>query len=85
MYCKTIFLLVTAASPASDDPSRFRENLLERIQKLIMAIDGKIKDEKLQYDINRETATVSALSPGKIYKYEYLTGKEILPLNQKKM
>ena len=47
-----------------------------------MAIDGKIRDEKLQYDIKREAAKVSALMSGKIYKYEYLTGEEILPLGQ---
>ena len=47
-----------------------------------MAIDGKIRDEKLQYDIKREAAKVSALTSGKIYKYEYLTGEEILPLDQ---
>ena len=35
-----------------------------------MAIDDKIKDEKLQYDINRESAKMSALSSGKIDKYE---------------
>ena len=33
-----------------------------------MAIDDKIRDEKLQYDINRETANISALSSGKIGK-----------------
>ena len=43
-----------------------------------MTIDDKIKDEKTQRDINREAAKVSALSSGKIDKYEYLTGKEIL-------
>ena len=43
-----------------------------------MTIDDKIRDEKLQYDINREGAKI-ALSSGKIDKYEYLTGKEILP------
>ena len=37
-----------------------------------------IKDQKLHYDINREVAKISALSPGKIDKYEYLTGEEIL-------
>ena len=37
-----------------DNHSLFRKNLLERILKLIMTIDDKIKDEKLQYDINRE-------------------------------
>ena len=40
-----------------------------------MTIDDKIKDEKLQYDINREAAKISAISSGKIDKYEYLTGK----------
>ena len=33
----------------------------------------------MQYDINREVAKISALSSGKIDKYEYLTGEEILP------
>ena len=47
-----------------------------------MTIDDKIKDEKLQYDINSEAAKMSALSSGKIDKYEYLTGEEILPSDQ---
>ena len=50
-----------------------------------MAIDDKIKDEKLQYDINREAGKTSALSSGKIDKYEYLTGEEILPSNQRQI
>ena len=41
-----------------------------------MTIEDQIKDEKLQYDINREAAKISALSSGKIHKYEYLTGEE---------
>ena len=45
----------------------------------------KLKDEKLQYDINREAAKISALSSGKIDKYEYLTGEEILPSNQQQI
>ena len=49
-----------------------------------MTIDDQIEDEKLQYDINREAAKISALSSGKINKYEYLTGEEILPSNQQK-
>ena len=44
-----------------------------------MTIDDQIRDEKLQYDINREAAKISSLSSGKIHKYEYLTGKDILP------
>ena len=56
--------------------------LLERLQKLIMTIDDKVIDEKLQYNIHRETAKMSALSSGKIDKYEYLTGEKILPSDQ---
>ena len=48
-----------------------------------MTIDDKIEDEKLQYDINREAVKISALSSGgKIDKYEYFTGEEILPSDQ---
>ena len=50
-----------------------------------MTIEDQIKDEKLQYDINREAAKISALSSGKIDKYEYLTVKEILPSNQQQI
>ena len=50
-----------------------------------MTIDDQIRDEKLQYDINREAAKISALSSNKIGKYEYLTGEEILPSNQKQI
>ena len=50
-----------------------------------MTIDEKIRKEKLQSDINREAARISALWSGKIDKYEYLTGEEILPSNQKQI
>ena len=50
-----------------------------------MAIEDQIKDENLQYDINREAAKISALSSGKIDKYEYVTGEEILPSNQQQI
>ena len=50
-----------------------------------MAINDQIRDEKLQYEINREAAKISALSSGKIDKYEYLTGEEILPSNQQQI
>ena len=48
-----------------------------------MTIDDQIKDEKIQYDINREAAKILALSSGKNNKYEYLMGEEVLPSNQK--
>ena len=53
--------------------------------KLIMTVDDNIRDEKLQFDINREAAKISALSSGKINKYEYLEGPEILPSNQRQI
>ena len=50
-----------------------------------MTINDQIRDEKLRYDINREAAKISALSLGKIHKYEYLTGEDILPSNQQQI
>ena len=50
-----------------------------------MTIEDQIKDEKLQYDINREAAEISALTSGKIDKYEYLTGEQLLPSNQQQI
>ena len=47
-----------------------------------MKFDDKIRHGKLQYDINREAAKISALSSRKIDRYEYLTGEEILPSDQ---
>ena len=48
-----------------------------------MTIDEEIRNEKLQYDFNRETAKISASSSGKINKYQYPTSEEILPSNQR--
>ena len=50
-----------------------------------MTIDDRIRDEKLQYDINREATKISALLSDKIHKYQYLTGKDILPSNQQQI
>ena len=50
-----------------------------------MTVDDKIRNEKLQCDINREVAKISALSSEKIDKYEYFTGYEVLPPNQRKV
>ena len=51
----------------------------------MMTINDQIKDEKLQYNINIEAAKISALSSGKLHKYEYLTGEDILPSNQQQI
>ena len=50
-----------------------------------MTINDQIENEKLQYDINREAAKISALSSCKIDQYQYLTDEEILPSNQKQI
>ena len=75
---------VTLASDlASGNLLRFRNNLLERISKLIMRIDDKTRDKELLCDINRNAVKISALISNKTYKYEYLIGEETLPLYQK--
>ena len=66
---KPYYFLVIDATLASD-------NLLERMQRLIMTINEKIRNEKGQYDINREAAKISALSSRKTDKYEYITREE---------
>ena len=50
-----------------------------------MTTGDKIRDEKLKYDINRKAAEISAFSSGKFDKYEYLTGEEILPCDQRRV
>ena len=50
-----------------------------------MTNEDHIKAEKLQYDINREAAKISALSSDKLDKYEYLTDEEILPSNRQQI
>ena len=46
-----------------------------------MTIEDQMRAEKQKYDINKEAAKISALSSGKIDKYEYLTG----PSNQQQI
>ena len=50
-----------------------------------MTINDQIRDEKLQYDINRKAAEISAKSSGKCHKYEYLSGEDILPSDQQQI
>ena len=50
-----------------------------------MEIDDKIRDETLQYDINKKAAIISALSWCKINEYEYLTGEKVLPFDQSRI
>ena len=45
----------------------------------IKVINKKIKQNKAQYDLDRQTAKISTLSSGNVGKFEFLTGKEVLP------
>ena len=48
------------------------------ISEKIKAINNKIEQTKSQYDLDRETAKISALSSGDASKYEFLSGKDVL-------
>ena len=50
-----------------------------------MTINDQIRDEKLQHDINKEVAKISALTSKNFQKYEYLTCEDILPSNQQQI
>ena len=50
-----------------------------------MTINDQIRDEKIQYNINREAANILALSSREIRKCEYLTGEDTLPSNQQQI
>ena len=78
---KSCSFLLTDTTLASDNPLCFTKNLLERIYKLIMITDDRIRSEKLQRNINKEAVKISAFSSRKIDKYEYLTGEERSPSN----
>ena len=78
------FLVIDTTLP-SDNPIKVQEESFEITYNKIMTIEDQIRDEKLQYDINTEAAKIFALSSGKIDKYEYLTGEEILPSNQQQI
>ena len=62
--------MVIDSTLATDSFSLFRKNLLERILKLTMTTDVKIRNEKVQYYIDRKAAKISTLLSSKIYKYE---------------
>ena len=66
--------------------SIFTKNVLKKhIVFNYWCYSHKIRDEKLQHDINKKAAKIAALSSQKIDKYEYFTGEEILPSNQRQI
>ena len=76
MYCRAILFFVNDTTLPSDNPLRFRKNILNKYTIKSWQLMIKLKsDEKLPHDINREAAKISALSSNKIDKYEYLTSE----------
>ena len=73
IYCITIFITLP-----SDNASCFWKNPFQRVQRVILTIDDKIRDKKLQCKINRVTAKISALLSGKPDKHMYVTGGKII-------
>ena len=70
--------LVNYTTLPSDDPLRFRKNLFRIMYNKIMTIEDKIKDEKLQYDIDREAAEISTLSSLLVKKYCHRINDKLL-------
>ena len=68
-----------------NDTTLASDNALENYFQNIIKLNDQSRYDKLQYDINREAAKISALSSGKINKYKYLTGEDILPSNQEQI
>ena len=80
---KPYSFLVIDTTFASDNSLCFRKNLLERIQKLIITIDDKITDEKLQYNISRKIVKISAIIlEVKYYLQAKLINMKILQVNK---
>ena len=49
------------------------------ISEKIKTIDNKVKQNKAQYNLDNQTAKISALSSGNVSKYEFLTGRDVSP------
>ena len=77
--------MVIDCTLASDNHYVLKRIFQKEYKKLIVTIDDKIRDEKMQYSINREAVKILVLSSGKIDKYEYLTGEELLPTDQNRV
>ena len=73
---KLYYFLVNNINLASGNYLHFRNNLLKRIEKLIMTTDDKIRDEKLQYSISRDAEKILTLSSGKMINMNMLQVKK---------
>ena len=79
MYSKAIYTTI-----ASDNSLHFRNNLLERIQKITMTVDVRMRDEKVQYDTDGEAVEIPGFSADKIVNMYVLQAKKYsLPIEAK--
>ena len=80
-YTKERYLLsVNDTTLSSDNSFRFRKNLLENdVTEKVKIIDNKTDQKKAQYNLDQQTTKISALPSGNVAKYEFLTGKNVLP------
>ena len=56
-----------------------RTNYKMTVSKKIKGINNKIEQNKAHYNLDRQTAKISALSSRNVIKHEFLTGEDILP------
>ena len=76
------FLTIDTTLPA-DDPMRFRKNFSNSfftkitLTGQVKILDDKIRANKAQYDLNRQTIKISVLSSKDLEKYEYLTSEDV--------
>ena len=47
------------------------------VKDQIKILDNKIRQNQADYDLYKKNAKISALSSGKLDKYEYLTGEDL--------
>ena len=80
-YTKEPYLfLVNDATLLSANSLQFRKKLLKKwVLVSKKSVNNKNKQNKDQYNLGGQTATISALSSGNLGKYEVLTGKDLLP------
>ena len=80
-YTKEPYLLsVNDTTLSSDNSFRFRKNLLENhVTEKVKIIDNKTDQKNAQYNLDQQTTKISALPSGNVAKYEFLTGKNVLP------
>ena len=64
---------------SSGNPFNLQQTIKMSISEINKEINSKIEQKKSQYNIDRQTDKISALSSENVSKYEFLTDKDVLP------